>query len=133
MFHRFTLVFALALAFAAVLSTASCGPTCPTSEPNCGTANGANAGTAGSSEVEPTTCAQLTAVRKCMDAFCASATNPFCTCYKLGFDIRSDTCVCSTFNAAAFCKQADQNGVVAANYDCAAASGSVATICVGVK
>ena len=135
------------LGFGALFSSASCGPTCPGNEPNCGTSNpgaaGAGAGTSnagaagggagGSDDASPTTCAPLTALRTCMDAFCAQASNPFCTCYKRGYDIRSDTCACSKFNAAAFCKQAADNGVDATTYDCSAATGSVATVCVGVQ
>lgn len=65
-----------------------------------------------------------------MDAFCATAINPFCNCYKKTphFDISSASCQCITFDEQAFCDQA-----AAASYDCSALTSSVASICVGVR
>ena len=133
MFPRHSLALFITLSLGALLSSTSCGPTCPAGEQNCGTPVGSTAGAAGSDDDGTTTCAQLTALRTCMDSFCATADNPFCTCYKRGYDIRSDTCKCSEFNAAAFCRQAELSGVDPTKFDCPASSGAVATVCIGVQ
>src|SRR5947207_1158849 len=74
-----TLVIGLSLAF----SGASC-VTCPAGQQSCGNANAS--GDAGSSG-DDDQCALLTAMKTCMDAFCKTASNPYCTCYKLGKDL----------------------------------------------
>lgn len=113
------------------LGTASCGPTCPANEPNCGTSNGSIAGAAGSSSSsDGATCDALTALRSCMDAFCASATNPFCTCYKRQHDLSTASCLCVAFSAKKFCDDQAASGVT---FDCSSQVGAVGTACVGVQ
>ena len=114
-----------------LFSIANCGPTCPDGKQSCGSAYDNDAGSSGTDDT--TTCDQLTTLRACMDAFCASTSNPFCTCYKRGYDIDGSACTCKAFSPTQFCKEAAANGIDAASYDCAAASSSVATICVGVE
>ena len=75
----------------------------------------------------------MTALKKCMTAFCATATNPFCTCYKRGYDLTTNGCKCIDFNAQKFCDDAEDNGANASTYDCAAASSGVSSYCVGVN
>jgi hypothetical protein len=131
--HQAVVAFALALGFGFALSTASCGPTCSGGAQSCGTTNASTAGAAGSTE-DTTTCDQLSALRACMDSFCATASNPFCTCYNRGhLDISVNPCSCIAFDSAKFCQQAADNGIDAASYDCSAATASVATICVAVQ
>ena len=134
MLQKLLLPVALAVPFGLALNMASCGPTCPTLEP-CGTTS-ASAGDAGSSSAgtsgSATTCAQLTALQSCLNSFCQSADNPFCTCFKRGFDLGTD-CTCSDFDSAGYCQQAQENGVDAAALDCSATTGSVASLCVGVQ
>ena len=131
------LAVTLILGLGFVLNTASCSDqTCPAGQQSCGTQNGSaagaagNAGSAGSASTE--TCPELQAVQACMDAFCTTKTNPFCTCYKRGLDL-SPSCVCSRFDAHKFCVNAQAAGVDAANYDCPSATSAVATMCVGVQ
>ena len=140
--RKFPIVVACSAGLGFVLGVVSCGPTCPYGQQSCGssnpsagaasTAGAAGAAGAGSSDIDPTTCDQLDALRACMDAFCASASNPFCTCYTRKYDI-STSCTCSKFNATAFCQQAAANGIKASDYNCASASSAVATVCVGVR
>lgn len=119
----------LGLALSLALGSTNC-VTCPDGQQSCGTANGSgNAGADG----EETTCALLTAMRSCMDAYCKTTTNPFCNCYKRGFDLTTNGCKCIDFDARKFCDQAEQNGVDASAYDCAAASSGVSSYCVGVN
>ena len=111
------------------LSSASC-VTCPAGQQSCGTSNpGGDAGA--SSSDDDVTCDWLTAMRSCMDSFCKTAQNPFCTCYKRGFDLATDGCKCVDFDAKKMCEQAE--GLDAATYDCAAASSGVSSYCVGVN
>ena len=122
------LTLGLALTFA--FGSANC-TTCPAGQQSCGTAN-AN-GNAGASDDDESKCALLTAMRSCMDAFCKTASNPFCTCYKRGYDLSTDGCKCIPFDAEKFCERAEENGVDASAYDCAAASSGVSSYCVGVN
>ena len=113
------------------LSSASC-VTCPAGQQSCGDAGatGSDAGATGTDEVK---CDLLTAMRSCMDAFCKTTTNPFCTCYKRGYDLTTNGCKCIDFNAEKFCEDAEDNGVSASAYDCPAASSGVSSYCVGVN
>lgn len=124
--------FALALGLVLTLASASCGPTCPPGQQNCGTSNPGNAAGSDDGAGNGSTCDFLTAVQSCMNSYCATATNPFCTCYKRGYDITTNGCTCVTFDTKKFCDQAEANGADATAYDCAAASSSVSSICVGV-
>jgi len=108
----------------ALSGAGACGPTCGT-ERNCGNTNSSSAGRSGTP-----TCDQLTALRTCMDSFCATNTNPFCTCYKRGYDLSSVSCSCVDFDAEKFCDDQAASGVT---YDCSAAIGAVGTTCVGVQ
>lgn len=120
------------LALGAWLSLASCGEVCPADQPNCGSPNGSSAGAAGSAG--SASCEQLKAFRACLDSFCKAAQNPFCTCYRRGFDLSQSDCSCIAFDGAKFCRQADLNGISASDYsDCSVTNSSVATICVGVQ
>jgi hypothetical protein len=73
-----------------------------------------------------------------MDAFCATAppTNPFCNCYKMKMDLNTasnlstEICKCKLFDPTAFCAEQARTG---ATYDCSAATGAVATACIGVE
>gem|GEM_PF-1078197 len=124
----------LGLGLVLALASASCGPTCPAGQQSCGTSNPGVAGGGGDAGASSgSTCDLLTAVRSCMDAYCATATNPFCTCYKRGYDITTNGCKCVDFDPKKFCDQADFNGTDPTTYDCAAASSGVSSICVGVK
>jgi hypothetical protein len=129
MSRLFAAVLALILPLGLAVDVASCGPTCPTLEACSSTTASSTAGTAGSSS---TTCDQLTALQACFTSFCQSADNPFCTCFKRGYDLGSD-CSCTTFDAAAYCQQAADNGLDASAYDCSAATGSVGSLCVVVQ
>lgn len=115
------------------LGTTSCGPTCPANEPNCGTANSSTAGAAGAAGAQSTaSCSQLSALKSCMNAFCAAAplTNPFCKCFKVGYDLSFWSCSCVEFDAKAFCDTQANSGV---SYDCSSATGAIGTACVGVE
>jgi hypothetical protein len=114
----------------AFLVAAGCGPTCPANEPNCGTSNGSIAGAAGTSSSGSGSCAALTALKSCMDGFCATQTNPFCTCYKRKLDLSTASCLCVDFDPKRFCDDQAASGIT---YDCSAATGAVATACVGVQ
>jgi hypothetical protein len=131
---RVSIFLASFLGLANALSAASCGPTCPGNEPNCGTANASTAGAAGAAGAESTaSCTQLTSLKTCMKAFCASAplTNPFCNCYKKGFDLDVANCpACVDFDAKKFCDDQKASG---ASYDCSSATGAIGTACVGVE
>ena len=136
MHHQALVAFALTLGLGFALSTASCGPTCKNGAQSCGTQNGSAAGDSSTTEDAGTsnnaTCAYLTTVRGCMDAFCGTTSNPFCTCYKRGYDI-DQSCNCVPFDAKKFCDQAAASGADSAGYDCSSRTGAVATICVGVQ
>ena len=128
---------ALAIAFGSMLSlsSASCG-TCPAGQQSCGTANASpTAGAAGSDSAA--TCDLLTALHKCMTAFCASASNPFCTCYKRHddsgnpFDIDTASCNCVEIDEQQFCQ--NNKGASAESYDCAAESSRLSSVCVPVR
>ena len=74
----------------------------------------------------------MTALKKCMTAFCATATNPFCTCYKRGYDLNGVTCKCVDFDPE-LCKRAEANGSDGSDYDCAAESSRISSYCVPVR
>jgi hypothetical protein len=118
-----------ALSFA--LNSASC-VTCPKGQSSCGDA-GVASGDAGATGFDAVECPLLTAMRSCMDSFCKTTTNPFCTCYKRGFDLTTNGCKCIDFDAQKFCDNAENNGVDASAYDCGAASSGVSSYCVGVN
>jgi len=117
------------------LGSASCGPTCPAGQQSCGNSNASagSSGDAGATGSTSATCDLLTAVQSCMKAYCTSATNPFCSCWRRGYDITTNGCTCIAFDPKKFCDQAAANGTDATTYDCAAASSGVASICVGVN
>jgi len=118
----------LSLALGLALSSVSC-VTCPAGQQSCGTSNA----DAGASNSDDTECDLLTAMRSCMDAYCKTASNPFCSCYNQGQDLTTSGCKCIDFSEKRFCDQAEQNGVDATTYDCAAASSGVSSYCVGVN
>jgi len=125
-FTVLSFVFAASLAF----SSANCGPMCPAGQQSCGNSNASagssnDAGSAGS-------CGLMTALKKCMTAFCATASNPFCTCYKRGYDLNSATCKCVDFDPE-FCTRANENGIDGSSYDCAAESSRISSYCVPVR
>ena len=122
----------LAIGSSLAFSSASCGPTCPAGQQSCGTAN-ASADDAGASASDATTCDLLTALKTCMKAFCATTTNPFCTCFNRGqrYDIDSSTCLCVEIDATAYCNA--HKGEDAESYDCAAQSSAVSSVCVPVN
>jgi hypothetical protein len=122
----------LGLGLLVAIGSASCGETCPPENPNCGNAN-PSSGDAGATGSEQPKCDLLTALRSCMDAFCKTASNPFCTCYKRGFDLTTDGCKCIDFDAKTFCDRAEANAIDAKTYDCAAASSGVSSYCVPVN
>ena len=119
----------LGLASSLALSSTNC-TTCPAGQQSCGNANPGSAGADGDDDAQ---CPLLTAMRSCMDAYCKTASNPFCTCYKRGFDLTTNGCKCIDFDAQKFCENAEENGVDASAYDCAAASSGVSSYCVGVQ
>jgi len=111
-----------ALSFA--ITSASC-VTCPKGQTSCGDAGATGSGGSG----DAVKCPMLTAMRTCMTAFCQTATNPYCTCYKRGYDLTTNGCKCIDFDAKKFCDDADD----ASTYDCGAASSGVSSYCVGVN
>ena|SRR6478735_6985715 len=121
----------LTLGLSIALSSTSC-VTCPDGQQSCGTSNAgpADAGSSGNDEAK---CDLLTAMQSCLDAFCKTTTNPFCTCYKRHYFLSTATCKCVDFDAKKFCDQAEDNGVDATTYDCAADSSAVSSYCVGVN
>jgi hypothetical protein len=131
------LSISFALSFASGL--ASCGPTCPAGQQSCGNSNpspsagGSNddddAGT-GYTGYDGATCGALTAMKRCMTAFCAKASNPFCTCYKRNYDLTTNGCVCVDFDAKDYCERNKGDG---SGYDCAAHSSGVSSYCVPVR
>jgi hypothetical protein len=127
---------ALALAFwsSLVLSGVSCGPMCPAGQQSCGNSNPspANSSDAGGSDASAR-CGLLSALKKCMSAYCATASNPFCTCYKRGYSIHTGTCKCIAFDEKKFCAEADAAGIDGSLYDCAAESSGVSSYCVPVN
>ena len=124
--------FTLGLGLLVAIGSASCGQTCPAENPNCGNAN-PGSGEAGATGSDDTKCDLLTAMRSCMDSFCKTASNPFCTCYKRGLDLTTDGCKCIDFNTQTFCDRAEANGIDAKTYDCGAASSGVSSYCVPVN
>jgi len=121
----------VALTFGVVfaLSSASCGPTCPAGQQSCGNSNPSAA--AGSASDAGATCGLLTKFNRCMTAYCATASNPFCKCYKRGFDITTAGCVCIDFDPQQFCDNAyDPDGTA---YDCATDTSRISTFCVPVR
>jgi hypothetical protein len=126
-------LFACAASFGLVLDITSCGPTCAAGQTSCGTAS--SSGDAGANgDPHPTTCDQLTALHTCLDVYCKGADNPFCTCWKRGYDIDLLNCPsCKTFDSGEYCLEAKNNGIDAASLDCSAASDAVSSQCVGVQ
>ncbi|MEI9940260.1 MAG: hypothetical protein WDO69_23830 [Pseudomonadota bacterium] len=120
---------ALSLSLGFALALSNCGPTCPPGEQNCTTSN-ASAGAGG--DAGATTCDLLTAVQSCMSAYCATTSNPFCTCFQRKYDIDTTSCMCIPLDAKSICDQ-ESRGVDAASYDCAAESSRVSSICVTVN
>lgn len=120
----------LCLGLSLTLGSTSC-VTCPDGQQSCGSSD--SSGDAGASGAEDVECDLLTQMRNCMDAFCKTTTNPFCTCYKRGFDLSTNGCKCVDFDAKTFCDRAQQNGSDATSYDCAAASSGVSSYCVDVQ
>jgi hypothetical protein len=118
------------------LSGASCGSTCPAGQQSCGSSNagagtsGASANEAGGTGYDGDTCSMLTALKKCMTAYCASASNPFCTCYRRNYDLTTNGCVCIDFDAKAYCDRYPGDG---RSYDCAAHSSAISSYCVPVR
>src|SRR3954471_12025666 len=133
---RTSVLIAIAFGLPSALGALSCGTTCPGKEPNCGTTNGSSggsiAGAGGAAGASSTaSCSQLTAFRSCMNAFCATATNPFCTCYTRGMlDLDPTTCLCVPFDAQSFCALQPQP---AGTYNCSIPTSAVATTCIGVQ
>jgi hypothetical protein len=122
------------------LSGTSCDQMCPAGQQDCGDSESSagSSGSAGATEAGATgyhadTCGALTALKKCMTAFCATTTNPFCTCYKRNYDLTTNGCVCVDFDAKDYCAKAKARGDDGRNYDCAAASSGVSSYCVTVK
>jgi hypothetical protein len=131
--RRFLALFAGVTLVALALDTASCGPTCKAGEASC-TSSGSSGDAGASSDPNPTSCSQLTALRTCLDAFCKTADNPFCTCWKRGYDINLSDCPsCVTFDSGEYCLEAKNSGANAANFDCSASSDAVSSLCVGVQ
>ncbi|HET7538618.1 MAG TPA: hypothetical protein VFK05_02055 [Polyangiaceae bacterium] len=125
-FSALWLSFGLGLAF----SGESC-VTCPAGQQSCGNSNpGADAGASGDSE---TSCAFLSKMQSCMDSYCKTASNPFCTCWKRGFDLTTNGCTCVDLDTKKICDRADAEGLDADSYDCAAASSGVSSYCVTVN
>ena len=134
MTRKLITLFAGAALFGLALDTASCGPTCAAGQASCGSANGSSGDAGAGSDPTPTTCPELTVLKDCMDAFCQTADNPFCTCWKRGYDINLSDCPsCSTFDSAEYCLEAQNTGADPASFDCAASSSSVSSLCVGVQ
>ena len=131
MFKQAISALSLSFGLSLVLSSASCGPTCPAGQQSCGNSNPSPNGDAGASGYDGATCGLLTALKKCMTSFCATTSNPFCTCYKRGYDLTTNGCVCIDFDAQEFCDQAGGND--GSSYDCGAASSGVSTYCVPVS
>lgn len=130
----FLLPLVLGLGLSLLLASASCSDVCPSGQTSCGDENAA-AGAAGSSSA--VTCPLLTARNDCVKSFCASASNPFCSCYlqkpipKM-LDLTTCTCVKDTFSPAEYCRNAEVLGLDAGSFDCAAETDGVKTACIGV-
>ncbi len=121
----------LIFGFSFLISSTSC-VTCPAGQQSCGDHNERSSADAGDSGESETNCDYVKAIRSCMDAYCKTASNPFCTCYKRGFDLSTDGCKCVDFDTEKICTRADQEGLDPASYDCAAASSGVSSYCVPV-
>jgi hypothetical protein len=135
--RKLLLPFALLVPLCLALYTSSCGPTCPNLQP-CGTTSGATgdagSSSAGGTSTDTTTCDQLTALQTCLTAYCKIADNPFCDCYKRGFDLGpSPACACVAFSPTEYCQEAAAQSIDAANFDCSATTGGIASLCVGVQ
>ena len=133
MIRQLLALFACVALLGLALDTASCGPTCKAGEASCGSTNGS--GDAGdSSDPTPTTCAELTALKACLDAFCKTDSNPFCTCWTRGYDINVNDCPsCMPLDSAEYCLKAKNAGEDPASFDCSAAIGQVSPLCVPVQ
>ena len=114
--------------------------------------NGASAGAGGTGCADTaasggttsvSTCPLLTATKACLTTFCKSdgADTPFCNCFLKGYDLsapNTDTngnetgCACVAPDDAAFCAN-PANDPDSSTVDCSVASGSVASMCVGVQ
>ncbi len=119
------------LGLSLLLVNASCTGLCGLGA-DCGTENASDgaAGAAGSAA----TCPQLEALTDCLDAFCASAQNPFCTCYNQDRDLSASCkCVPVTLDPEDYCKAAIANGVDASAFNCTAATEGVKTMCLPVQ
>jgi hypothetical protein len=121
------LLAAIGLSFA--FGSVNC-VTCPNGQQSCGNSN--PTGDAGDSGTSEDSCDYLKAMRSCLDDFCKRESNPFCTCYKRGFDLTTNGCTCVDFDGKAVCDRAQQIGLDATSYDCAAASSGVSSYCVTV-
>jgi len=120
------------LFFTLAVASAACGPTCPDGQQSCGTPATGSAGSAGATS-SSSECAALTSLRACLDAFCATADNPTCSCYKRSgpaSQLNTGTCRCEAFDAQTFCAQATVNGIT--SYDCQLTAAALATACIPV-
>ena len=131
MYKRLFTLLPFAFGAGLALSSANCGPMCPAGQQSCGNSNASVAGSSGA-DAGSSTCGLMTALKKCMTAFCATATNPFCTCYKRGYDLNGVTCKCVDFDPE-LCKRAEANGSDGSDYDCAAESSRISSYCVPVR
>jgi hypothetical protein len=123
------MALSLAIGLSVALSSASCG-TCPAGQQSCGKSN-AGPSDASASGFDSASCGVLSALKKCMTSFCATTSNPFCTCYKRGFDLTTNGCVCIDFDAPKFCDEHGNDD--GSSYDCGAASSGVSSYCVPVN
>ena len=103
-------------------------------------AGNASGGSGGSSA----TCTAWTAYQACLSTFCKTdgVGTPFCNCFLKGYDLSppvTDTngnesgCACVAANPADFCMRTQAQGIDGSSVDCSAASGQVASLCVGVQ
>ncbi|MEO8905553.1 MAG: hypothetical protein ABI488_23805 [Polyangiaceae bacterium] len=133
MIRQLLALLACAALLGLALDTASCGPTCKAGEASCST-NGSSGDAGASSDPTPTTCDELTALTACLDAFCKTESNPFCTCWTRGYDLDLDHCSsCKVFDSAEYCLEAKNSGADPASFDCSAATGQVSPLCVPVQ
>ena len=101
-------------------------------EAGASSAAGGASGGVGTAGAAGTTCGQLTALDACFAAFCkaSGAGTPFCTCFAKGYDLApAPDCACIPLNSAAFCQQAEANGLDGSHLDCTAATTAVASQC----
>jgi len=133
----------LALVFLAALATLS--GACSDQNACSGAASAGSAGScsssgnsaAGSSGADGGTlssgCSSLLAtIDACYKAFCAAdgAGSPFCMCWTKNYDLDSKNCVCIAPTKASVCDGLDLSNFQPSDYNCSAATGSVATLCV---